>query len=328
MSAPLRPEDIYHFRWVDHVRLSRDGERVAYQLVWADAESRSNRSRVVVRRILDPDPIEVTAGPRRDHSPEWSPDGRRLAFLSKKGAADQVFVLDLPGSEPVQVSTVPEGTSSPQWSPDGSHIAFLGMVLSEPEAVIDDPRAAETSDSVRRTPVARVVRRLDYKLDGKGYGDGRHSHLFVVSVDGGAATQLTNGAWDVGSFTWSSDGQRIALIGNADENADLTRESHLYWVDLSGSLEKIVTGYDLAAPVWSPIGDQIAYVAVNSDEAGLLERIFVVPATGGPARCLTADLDLAVGEARQASTRSTSRARCVPRSAASGASSTSTSRAE
>ena len=296
LTSPLRPEDIYHFRWLDHVRLSRDGDRVAYQLVWADAESRANRSRIVVRRVLDPDPVEATAGPRRDHSPEWSPDGRRLAFVSKKGPTDQVFVLDLPGSESVQVSTVPEGASSPKWSPDGSHLAFMGTVLSEPEGVVDDPRPPESSDNVRRTPVARIARTLNYKHDGPGYVDGRHDHLFVVGVDGGDATQVTNGPWDVTDFAWSADGQRLVIVGNADENADLSRETHLYWVDLSGSMEKIHTGFDLTAPAWSPTGDHIAFVAVNSDEAGLLERIFIVSPNGGQARSLTSNLDLGVGD--------------------------------
>ena len=40
---------VYRFRWVDHVRLSPDGERVAYQVGWADAEARENRGTVVVQ---------------------------------------------------------------------------------------------------------------------------------------------------------------------------------------------------------------------------------------------------------------------------------------
>src|SRR2546422_340686 len=60
MAAPLTFDDLYRFRWIDHVRLSRDGERVAYQVGWADASSRQNRSRIVVRRLLDPEPIRAS----------------------------------------------------------------------------------------------------------------------------------------------------------------------------------------------------------------------------------------------------------------------------
>src|SRR5439155_1231702 len=158
---------------------------VAYQVGWADASSRQNRSRIVVRRLLDPEPIGATGGAQRDHSPEWAPDGRKLAFLSKSGAADQLFVLDITtGGTAQQLSAVPEGASAPKWSPDGSRVAFIGTVQSDPEAVVDDPRPPEGREQLRRPPVARVVRRLDYKHDGLGYVDGRYHHLFVVSVSG------------------------------------------------------------------------------------------------------------------------------------------------
>src|SRR5207247_9830989 len=85
MGDPLTPEDLYRFRWIDHVRLSPDGERVAYQVGWADAASRQNRCRIVVRRLLDPEHVEPTGGVLRDHSPEWSPDRQRLAFRRQVG---------------------------------------------------------------------------------------------------------------------------------------------------------------------------------------------------------------------------------------------------
>src|SRR5438445_151949 len=297
MPAPITPEDLYRFRWIDHVRLSPDGERVAYQVGWADAGARQSRSRIVVRRLLDPEPVEPTAGVLRDHSPEWSPDGRSLAFVSRVGAADQLFVLDVTtGAAAQQLSSVPDGVGLPRWSPDGKRIAFLGSVLADPDAVVDDPRPPESRDQLRRAPVARVVRRLDYKHDGRGYVDGRMHHLYVASATGGDVKQLTDGAWDVSDFDWSPDSSRLVVAGTAEPGSDLQRALHLYLVDLETNLVRLGGGFYLSSPIWSPKGDMIGFIAPNGLDVGLLERMWVVPIAGGGPRCLTADFDQAVND--------------------------------
>ena len=297
MASPLTPEDLYRFRWIDHVRLSPDGDRVAYQISWADANARQTRHRIVVRRLLDPEPVEPTGGVQRDRNPEWSPDGRRIAFISRVGAVDQLFVIEASGPGPArQLSSVTDGVGLPKWSPDGRWIAFLGAVLADPDAIIDDPRPPESRDQLRRAPVARVVRTLDYKHDGRGYVDGRQHHLFVVPSEGGDAKQLTSGAWDVSDFDWAPDSARIVVSGNAEPNADLQRELHLYVVDLDAKMTRLGGGFYLTSPIWSPKGDQIAFLAPNGLDVGLNERLWVVPLGGGGPRCLTADYDQAVND--------------------------------
>jgi dipeptidyl aminopeptidase/acylaminoacyl peptidase len=297
MAAPLTPEDLYRFRWIDHVRLSPDGERVAYQVGWADGAARQNRSRIVVRRLLDPEPVAPTGGVQRDHSPEWSPDGRHIAFVSRVGAVDQLFLLDVAnGGAARQMSSVTDGVGMPRWSPDGKWIAFLGAVLGDQGAVVDDPRPPEGREQLRRAPVARVVRRLDYKHDGRGYVDGRYHHVFCVPTEGGEVKQLTEGAWDVTDFDWAPDGTRLVVAGNAEPNADVQRELNLYLVDLDARRVRLGGGFLLSSPIWSPKGDLIAFIAPNGLDAGLLERLWVVPLAGGGPRCLTLDLDGAVND--------------------------------
>jgi dipeptidyl aminopeptidase/acylaminoacyl peptidase len=297
MAGPLTPEDLYRFRWIDHARLTPDSERVAYQVSWADANGRQTRSRIVVRRLLDPEPVEPTGGVQRDRFPEWSPDGRKIAFLSKVGTADQLFAVDTTAKDPaVQLSSVPDGVGLHSWSPDGKWIAFLGAVLADPDAVVDDPRPPESREQLRRAPVARVVRRLDYKHDGRGYVDGRYHHLFVVPAEGGEAKQLTSGAWDVSEYDWSPDSTRLIVAGNAEAGADLQRELNLYMVDLDAKRVRLGGGFYLSAPIWSPKGDQIAFIAPNGLDVGLIERLWVVPLSGGGPRCLTAGVDFAVND--------------------------------
>jgi dipeptidyl aminopeptidase/acylaminoacyl peptidase len=294
----ISPDDLYQFRWVDHVRLDAGGSKVAFCLTEADASARDYRSRISVAGLSGAPgdrPRELTEG-KRDRSPEWAPDGHAIAYTSRQAGRDQVFVVPVEGGEPVALTSIRDGASAPRWSRDGSRLAFLGTCLSEPDAVVDDPRPPENEDHPRRPPVVRVTRRLDYRHDGQGYVDGRHRHLFVMdpAVPGSEPLQVTGGAWTVEEFDWAPESDRWAVTGNAEPDADLTIERHLYVADVAGR-RRLTQGLVASTPAWSPRGDLIAFISPLTADGGRHERVWVVPPDGGEARCLTAELDRSVG---------------------------------
>lgn len=294
MPAPLTPDDLYRFRWVDHVRLSPGGDQVAYQIGWADAEARENRGEIFVHALEGgAEPVALPGSGRRDHSPEWSPDGTRVAFLGRTGARDQVYIAAAGGGEATRLTHLKDGVEAVRWSPDGQTMALLAPVLTEPDAVVDDPRAPEVPDQPFRPPVVRVARTLDHKRDGAGYFNGRRTHLFVLPAAGGQPRQLTDGRWSVESLEWSPDGRTIAVIGDAEPDADRRRQSHLHRVGMDGSRRLLVRAMKASVPAWSPDGSMIAFLAPLGQGAGFHERVWVVPADGGAPRCLTAGLDRA-----------------------------------
>jgi dipeptidyl aminopeptidase/acylaminoacyl peptidase len=296
-KSPFTADDIYRFRWIDHARLTPAGDRVAYVVRRADRDAVDYRSQVFVRGTGADDPVlQATAGPKDDH-PEWAPDGRRLAYVGKKAGAGQIFVLDPAAGDARQLTSQPFGVLGLRWSPDGSRIAFSASVVGHPEGVVADPRPPDGGpDSPPRTPVARVAQGLDYKSDGKGYLDGRRSHLFVVAATGGEPLQLTSGRWEVGGFDWSPDGSRLVLAGNARRDNDLMETNFLYSVAATGGeVTELAGGLQIGAPRWSPRGDAIVFAGTEAT-AGSYTRLWLVSPAGGDQRCLTAQHDVCVGD--------------------------------
>jgi len=66
----------------------------------------------------------VTKGPGNDRAPSYSPDGKRLAFISDRNGIANIYVLDLETGEQTPVTDILTGAASPSWSPDGTKLAF------------------------------------------------------------------------------------------------------------------------------------------------------------------------------------------------------------
>ncbi len=275
---------------VQSARLSPDGKQIIYTRRWVDKLNDKWESSLWIMNADGSRNRFLING----SDPQWSPDGTRIAYLATgQPSGTQVFVrwMDAEGAAS-QITRLTETPSDIAWSPDGKSIAFSALVLSRDNWKIDMPAPPK---GAKWTEAPRVVQRLRYRADRRGFVDDGFRHIFVVSADGGTARQVTSGDWEHGAASWMPDGRTIVFEALRVEQAEYqARESEIYAVDvISGAVRALTTrnGPD-GDPAVSPDGRFIAYVGVDStDDTWIDQRLYVMNADGSGSRLLTASLD-------------------------------------
>ena len=179
---------------------NRDGNRENYEIYVMDADGNNQQ------RLTDNDFY--------DTHPSWSPDGERIAFISRRdghfigefGLTSEIYVMDADGKNTRRLTNNRKSDSSPSWSPDGKWIIFAS----------------------------------DRKGDDVNY------EIYVMDTDGGNQRRLTNNRVHDTSPSWSSDGKRIVFSSYRDGNAEI------YVMDNDGENQQKLTnnpGNDFG-PAW------------------------------------------------------------------------------
>jgi dipeptidyl aminopeptidase/acylaminoacyl peptidase len=298
-QRPVASRDLLRLREVSDPQLSPDGKWVAYTVSSADTV-RDRRDRDVWMTSWDgARSVRITSSPEPEHAPRWSPDGRYLAFLSRRQdprEVDQLWLLDRAGGEAERVTDLPGGISEYAWSPDGRRIA---LVASDPPA----DSASVRPDSGERRPRPIVVDRFVFKYDGVGFLGPERDHLYLFDPATRRAELVTPGPYDEAMISWSPDGTRIAFVSRRRPDFDRSDNWDLYVVAAKpGAEPRQLTTFEGAdmdpewgdrPPSWSPDGKLLAYVQGGRPELLYYggQKVAVVPADGGPARVLTAELD-------------------------------------
>ncbi|HEV2963885.1 MAG TPA: S9 family peptidase [Candidatus Angelobacter sp.] len=248
------------------VSMSPDGKQVA----WVE-----NSAVYVAEAHAGAKPRRITAGDGKalhdDSAPAWSPDSKRLAFLSDaaKAGQQQLYVIDATGGVAKRLTNVKGFLAAPGWSPDGKTIALLFTENAERAA---GPLVAE----VAQTGVIKE--------------SVTEQRLALVDVAAGNLRQISPADMYVYEYDWSPDGKRFvttAAYGNGDNNWYIAQ---IYTIDADGGEMKSIhaTPLQVANPAWSPDGKSVAFIeGLMSDEPSVGGDIFVVPADGAEARNVT-----------------------------------------
>ena len=298
-------DDLYKFQLVSDAQISPNGERVLFTLTrfHPDKKKNTSQSHIWQTNASGGAPQQFTSSDASESNPRWSPDGSRILFLSARNAEEaqkgktQLWVIPATGGEALKITDEKRGVSSPKWSPDGKSILFLGRVPVDPE---QDKRPEDKKSDVVR------INRLSYRMNGGGTHHTFRTHLFVIAARGGKTRQLTSGEWNVEGASWSSDGKRIFLTGNREDDADYTHARNLYAVPAGvGKLKTLCSlPGGISSPAPSPDGKTVAFIGNDLKRSyGTNSNLYVVPSGGGEPENVSGHIDLSIGHSVNSDSR-------------------------
>ena len=296
-TTPLQPMDIFDLEVAADPRISPDGEQVVYLRRGFDVMSDGSTTSLWMVRSDGSYHRALTDGTFSVGSPRWSPSGDRLAYVSSGDDDPDIWVRWMDTGEAFKVTDLPESPGQPVWSRDGRWIAFTMFVPEERQAFTSKmPSAPQGADW---GPPIQVVEDVQYKSDGRpGIIEPGHRHVFVVPAEGGAARQVTEGAFDHGSPAWIGS-EHLVVSANRRDDADYVRsDTELYEVEVAtGSMRALTDRFGPDGdPVVSPDARQIAYTGHEEEYLGYQPSLlYVVNRDGSGVRRLLQDLDRGVG---------------------------------
>lgn len=288
LKRPLNPGDLARLQDVENPQVSPDGNWVAYELISTDTTRDETNADIWMVSWDGKQNVQLTNSDEDETSPQWSPDGKYLSFISSRDCDDdiaQVWLQNRLGGDAKKISDVKGEIEEYAWRPDGKKILL----------VMKDEDFSDTASTEIRKPF--VMDRYHFKEDVEGYLDDRKTHLYLLDIETEDVDTLTSGNYNEYSAAWSPDGLQIAFVSNHTTEPDRNENADIFVMDATNhAVAKQLTtwlGVD-DSPAWSPDGKSIAYIQSSSKENYTMYGhgiLAVIAKDGGTPKLLSASTD-------------------------------------
>ena len=256
-------------------QISPDGKKIVYVRRFADPMTDRRYSNLWIINADGTDHRALTTGNHNAASPRWSPDGSRLAFLSDEDGKQQIYIRWMDSGQTARITNLEQSPDAINWSPDGKMVSFSALVPGKGPHIADlpsPPAGAKWSDP------ATAYDRLVYRFNGLGYLKPGFLQIFVVSAEGGAPRQISNGSFPNGGSefgpsraVWTPDGKYLLVSVNRHPESDHeTFDTEVYEFTVADGSVRALTnrkGPD-NNPAISPDSKWIAYTGYDDRYQG------------------------------------------------------------
>jgi dipeptidyl aminopeptidase/acylaminoacyl peptidase len=257
-------------------------------------------------------PVRFISTGLKNYSPAWSPDGRKLCFVSNRDGSPQLYEIPTSGGEARKLTSMVGAVATPSYSPDGKRIVFNCDSTIEEHACEDEgvlygditgeyaKKWAQSHRDTLKDP--RVIKKLPYKT-GTSFFDGRYSHLYCYECESSRIKRLSNGNYHHSSGQWSADSSRVLANSNRDQNSGdeyFELWSSILAFDVKTAKMSVVAEEvceEGRPPKISPDGKWVAffYVPKSPSPYQLPYYVAVAPVKGGEIKRITSD-DMTVAD--------------------------------